>query len=165
MYDLEQIGLWNEKTVDLIQADNGSISKLRAYLLSLSPQRRKKDFPSFTDNWHRLEYLQIKYKTMMELSQKLFLELAAERGRYICQSQSTNVYFADPTDKQLIAMHRYGAKLGLKTGMYYLRSLPSADAFKFTVDPEILEFVSKYGEQSNIQEQSSKEEGGCLSCD
>jgi ribonucleoside-diphosphate reductase alpha subunit len=163
MYDLQEIGLWNEKTVDLIQADNGSVSKLSAYLHSLSPEKRQRLFPSFTGDWHRLEYLQRKYKTMMELSQKLFLELAAERGRYICQSQSTNVYFPDPTDKQLIAMHRYGAKLGLKTGMYYLRSLPSTEAFKFTVDPEILDFVESFGKKTSTQAQQA--ESGCLACD
>jgi ribonucleoside-diphosphate reductase alpha subunit len=168
MYDLQEIGLWNEKTVDLIQADNGSISKLSAYLHSLSPEKRRRLFPSFTGNWHRLEYLQTKYKTMMELSQKLFLELAAERGRYICQSQSTNVYFPDPTDKQLIAMHRYAAKLGLKTGMYYLRSLPSTEAFKFTVDPEILEFVESFGHGTNngrLSNGSVEQSSTCLSCD
>lgn len=74
------------------------------------------------------------YKTVWEIKQKVILEQAADRGAYICQSQSLNIHMADPTSAKLTSMHFYAWKLGLKTGMYYLRSRPKADAIQFTVD-------------------------------
>jgi ribonucleoside-diphosphate reductase subunit M1 len=74
------------------------------------------------------------YKTVWEISQKKVLDLAADRGAYICQSQSLNVHLQSPTLGQLTSMHFYGWKKGLKTGMYYLRTRPAAQAIQFTVD-------------------------------
>ena len=74
------------------------------------------------------------YKTVWEISQKKILEMAADRGCYIDQSQSLNVHIAEPTMAKITSMHFYGWKLGLKTGMYYLRTKPAANAIQFTVD-------------------------------
>ena len=74
------------------------------------------------------------YKTVWEISQKKVLEMAADRGAYIDQSQSLNVHIAEPTMAKITSMHFYGWKLGLKTGMYYLRTKPAANAIQFTVD-------------------------------
>lgn len=74
------------------------------------------------------------YKTVWEISQKRVLDLAADRGAFICQSQSLNVHLQSPTMGQLTSMHFYGWKRGLKTGMYYLRTRPAAQAIQFTVD-------------------------------
>ena len=137
--DLQKLGLWNRSTVDLIQADQGSISKLTDYV-----KTNLSSFSGFNnsmESWKRLGWIQHKYKTMWELSMKIFLQLAADRGRYVDQSQSTNVYLSDPTDDQLIAIHLHTHHLGLKTGMYYLRTSAAVDPIKFTVDPDIIKFV------------------------
>merc|ERR1711915_977051 len=74
------------------------------------------------------------YKTVWEISQKTVLKQAADRGAFIDQSQSLNVHIAEPNFGKMSSMHFYGWKLGLKTGMYYLRSKPAANAIQFTVD-------------------------------
>ncbi len=74
------------------------------------------------------------YKTVWEISQKSIINMAADRGVFIDQSQSMNVFMAEPTYQKLSAMHFHGWKSGLKTGLYYLRTQPAADAIKFTVD-------------------------------
>merc|ERR1711988_278708 len=74
------------------------------------------------------------YKTTWEIKQKSVLEMAADRAPYICQSQSLNIHMTDCTTAKLSSMHFYGWKLGLRTGMYYLRTKAAADAIKFTVD-------------------------------
>jgi ribonucleoside-diphosphate reductase subunit M1 len=78
------------------------------------------------------------YKTVWEISQKKVIDLAADRGAYICQSQSMNIHLQAPTLGQLTSMHFYGWKKGLKTGMYYLRTRPAAQAIQFTVDQSVL---------------------------
>jgi ribonucleoside-diphosphate reductase alpha subunit len=84
------------------------------------------------------EYLTKLYKTVWEISQKSLINLAAERAPYICQSQSLNVYMAEPTFAKMSSMHFYAWKLGLKTGQYYLRSRGAADTIKFTVNVDAL---------------------------
>lgn len=83
------------------------------------------------------------YKTVWEISQKRVLDLAADRGAFICQSQSLNVHLQAPTNGQLTSMHFYGWKKGLKTGMYYLRTRPAAQAIQFTVDASYLKSAKK----------------------
>jgi ribonucleotide reductase alpha subunit len=75
------------------------------------------------------------YKTVWEIKQKHIIDMAADRGAYICQSQSLNIHMAEPNNTKLTSMHFYAWKKGLKTGMYYLRTRPKADAIQFTVDP------------------------------
>merc|ERR1712217_922892 len=74
------------------------------------------------------------YKTVWEIKQKIVLDMAADRGAYIDQSQSLNIHMTDATTAKLSSMHFHGWQLGLKTGMYYLRTKAAADAIKFTVD-------------------------------
>jgi ribonucleoside-diphosphate reductase alpha chain len=69
-----------------------------------------------------------------EISQKSIIDMSADRGAYICQSQSLNIHLTDPNFGKLTSMHFYAWKKGLKTGMYYLRSTAAADAIKFTLD-------------------------------
>ncbi|KAG1906393.1 ribonucleotide reductase [Suillus fuscotomentosus] len=78
------------------------------------------------------------YKTVWEISQKKVIDLAADRGAFICQSQSLNIHLQSPTVGQLTSMHFYGWKKGLKTGMYYLRTRPAAQAVQFTIDQSVL---------------------------
>jgi ribonucleoside-diphosphate reductase subunit M1 len=76
------------------------------------------------------------YKTVWEIKQRHVLDMAADRGAFIDQSQSLNIHMTDATTAKLSSMHFYGWQLGLKTGMYYLRTKAAADAIKFTVDVE-----------------------------
>ncbi|KLO14804.1 hypothetical protein SCHPADRAFT_850470 [Schizopora paradoxa] len=110
--DLVQLGLWDEKMRNLIIAHNGSVQNVQG----------------IPDDIKAI------YKTVWEISQKKILDMAADRGAFICQSQSLNVHLAAPTTGQLTSMHFYGWKKGLKTGMYYLRTRPAAQAIQFTVD-------------------------------
>ena len=75
------------------------------------------------------------YKTVWEIPQRVLIDMAADRGAFICQSQSFNLHMRDPTDNQLHNALFYGWEKGLKTGMYYLRTRPAVDPIKFTVDP------------------------------
>merc|ERR1712087_443400 len=74
------------------------------------------------------------YKTVWEIKQRIVLDMAAARGQYIDQSQSLNIHMVDATTAKLSSMHFHGWQLGLKTGMYYLRTKAAVDAIKFTVD-------------------------------
>ncbi|KAI4501438.1 hypothetical protein M0802_003315 [Mischocyttarus mexicanus] len=110
--DLIEENLWNEDIKNEIIANNGSIQ----------------DIDSIPNE------LKLLYKTVWEISQKTILRMAADRGAFIDQSQSLNVYIAKPTVEKLTSMHFYGWQNGLKTGMYYLRTKPAANALQFTVD-------------------------------
>ncbi|CAG8524614.1 9353_t:CDS:10 [Paraglomus brasilianum] len=110
--ELVEMGLWNENMKNRIIAANGSIQKITG-------------IP---------DELKALYKTTWEISQKVIIDMAADRGAFIDQSQSLNIHIAEPTYAKLTSMHFYGWKKGLKTGMYYLRTKPAADAIKFTVD-------------------------------
>ncbi len=94
------------------------------------------------------------YKTVWEIKQKTVIDQSADRGPFICQSQSLNIHMADPTTAKLTSMHFYSWKAGLKTGMYYLRTRPKVDAIQFTVDQSAL--VKKTAPRA--------EEEGCLTC-
>jgi ribonucleotide reductase alpha subunit len=155
--DLKQIGLWNESTAQFLSANDGSIKGYTKFI------QMKQTIPAETIN--RLHYIEKKYATMWEIKQSWLLKLTADRGRYIDQSQSTNIYLADPTDDQLRALHLQTDMLGLKTGMYYLRSRATMEPIKFTTDPEIMNFVNnKMVENTNEPAMCSKNDPQCLSC-
>lgn len=113
--DLVKEGLWNSEMRQKLMASNGSVQNI-----SEIPQ-----------------YIKDLYKTAWELSQKAIIEQAADRGAYICQSQSLNIFMENATFGKLTSMHFYGWKKGLKTGMYYLRTKAATDAIKFTVDKSV----------------------------
>ena len=120
--DLVKLGIWNDGLKNKIIVANGSVQGIN----------------EIPDNVKAL------YKTVWEISQKVIINMAADRGAYICQSQSLNLFVQDANFAKLSSMHFYGWKAGLKTGMYYLRTKAAADAIKFTVDaiekeaPEVL---------------------------
>ncbi|KAG6917074.1 ribonucleoside reductase large subunit Cdc22 [Tephrocybe rancida] len=114
--ELVDLGLWDDNMKNMIIAHNGSIQNI----------------PTIPDNVKAI------YKTVWEISQKKVIDLSADRGAFICQSQSLNVHLQAPTLGQLTSMHFYGWKKGLKTGMYYLRTRPAAQAIQFTVDQSVL---------------------------
>lgn len=112
MKDLVDLGLWNDTTKNEIMKHRGSIQNIE-----FIPQSIREI-----------------YKTVWEISQKSIIDMAADRGAFICQSQSLNIFIAEPNFAKLTSMHFYAWKKGLKTGMYYLRSRPAADAVAFTVE-------------------------------
>ncbi len=124
--DLVKLDLWNEEMRTRLMMHNGSVQNI-------------KEIP---DNLKAL------YKTAWELSQKTILDLAADRGAYICQSQSLNLFMENPTSEKLSSMHFYGWKQGLKTGMYYLRSKAASSALKgLGMDAAKLKELEKSGKE------------------
>ncbi len=112
--DLIGLGLWDDDMKNRLMASNGSIQ----------------DFPDIPTDLKDL------YKTVWEISQKVIIDMAADRGAYICQSQSMNLFVENPNFGKLSSMHFYAWQKGLKTGMYYLRSKAATDPIKFTVNQE-----------------------------
>merc|ERR1719178_176389 len=92
------------------------------------------------------------YKTVWEIKQRAVLDMAADRGAYIDQSQSLNIHMTDCSTAKLSSMHFHGWQLGLKTGMYYLRTKAATDAIKFTVD---VDSVRRASTTASIGDQAS----------
>ena len=113
--DLVDLGIWNDSIKNKIISDNGSIQGVA----------------EIPDNIKEL------YKTVWEIRQRTIIDMAADRGAYICQSQSLNIFMESPNMAKLTSMHFYAWKKGLKTGMYYLRTKAAADAIKFTVQSQV----------------------------
>uniref|UniRef100_A0A6C0E0A3 ribonucleoside-diphosphate reductase n=1 Tax=viral metagenome TaxID=1070528 RepID=A0A6C0E0A3_9ZZZZ len=132
--DLIALDLWNQDTKDRLIFDKGSVQNLRK-------------LPKF---------LREVYKTAFEVDQKLIIKMSAERGIFVCQSQSLNLFFDKPTFKELTACHFYGWKNGLKTGSYYIRTKSALSGQNFGLDPN----KEKKLREENIIE----EDEGCLNC-
>ena len=114
MKELISLGLWNEKIKNNIIANKGSIQQLDMLT----------------------EHIRNKYKIVWEMPMKHVIDMAADRGAFICQSQSMNLWIEDPTYNTLTSMHFYSWKKGLKTGIYYLRRKAKHQAQQFTIEPE-----------------------------
>ena len=131
--DLVKEGLWNMEMRQKIMAANGSVQNIP-------------EIPA------RLKEL---YKTAWEISQKAIIDQAADRGAFICQSQSLNIFMEQANFGKLTSMHFYGWEKGLKTGMYYLRTKAATDAIKFTIDKSVVEEPSS---------KSIEEEQAAIAC-
>ena len=129
--DLLKLGLWNEELKNSIIANKGSVSHIQ----NLVP------------------HLKEKYKTVWELPMKEIINMSRDRGAYICQSQSLNLWIEDPDSKILTSMHFYSWKAGLKTGIYYLRRKAKHQAQQFTIEPK---------KKSASEDEEDKKE--CLMC-
>ena len=142
--DLVKEGLWTKEMRQKLMASNGSVQNIT-------------EIP---------QYIKDLYKTAWEISQKAIIEQAADRGAYICQSQSLNIFMENANFGKLTSMHFYGWKKGLKTGMYYLRTKAATDAIKFTLDKSVTAEPS----QATIEEQqaaiacSLDDPDGCEMC-
>jgi ribonucleoside-diphosphate reductase alpha subunit len=121
MKELIQLGQWNEQIKNNIIANKGSIQQLT--VLS--------------------EHIREKYKIVWEMPMKHLIDMAADRGAFICQSQSLNLWMEDPTYNSLTSMHFYSWKKGLKTGIYYLRRKAKHQAQQFTIEPDSKESEEK----------------------
>ena len=155
--DLVSLGLWNNDMKNRIIAANGSIQKITEIPADL------KDL----------------YKTVWEIKQRNLIDMAADRGAFICQSQSLNLFVDNPTTSKLTSMHFYGWKKGLKTGMYYLRSQAATQAVQFTIEkqgseemaPVIPQLTADAENQNNVEDINTDFTGptcnmevGCVSC-
>jgi ribonucleoside-diphosphate reductase alpha chain len=144
LMDLVNLGLWNNDMKNKVIASNGSIQNIAEIPAPIKEL----------------------YKTVWEIKQRTIIDMAADRGAYICQSQSLNLFVADPNYAKLTSMHFYGWRKGLKTGCYYLRTKASVTAQKFTVDPRIQQAlqtpVATVKEEVLLPEQKRKAERRAL---
>lgn len=146
--DLVQLGLWNDAMKNKIIAANGSIQNIT-------------EIPAD---------IKALYKTVWEIKQRHLIDMAADRGAFICQSQSLNLFVDNPTVAKLTSMHFYAWKVGLKTGMYYLRTQAASQAVQFTVEKQgsrqMEPVVPKSGESNDeiIEGQVCTMEEGCVTC-
>ncbi|KAJ2382605.1 ribonucleotide-diphosphate reductase subunit rnr1 [Coemansia sp. RSA 2603] len=131
--ELVERNLWDDVMRQRLIAANGSVQNL----------------PDIPDDLKSL------YKTVYEIKQKVVIDLAADRGAFIDQSQSLNIHMDGPNYQKLTSMLFFGWKKGLKTGMYYLRTKPAVDAIKFTVDAEKIGTAVKV----NARKEAAEEEG------
>ena len=111
--DLSEMNLWNEKLKDLIIGQNGSVQNI--------------DLP---------QHIKDLYKTSWELKQKVLVDMSADRGPFVCQTQSLNLFFIEPSINDISKALFYGWKRGVKTGSYYIRNQPKVQTQKFTISPE-----------------------------
>ena len=147
--DLVNLGIWDNTMKDKIISANGSIQDIA-------------EIPQDLKNL---------YKTVWEIKMRDIIDMAADRGAYICQSQSLNLFINSPNASKLTSMHFYAWKKGLKTGMYYLRTQAASQAVKFTVenqggknmDPVIPEVVQQVADEIPAGPTCSMEEG-CVTC-
>lgn len=147
--DLTRLGLWNDTLKQKLMAANGSVANI----------------PEIPADLKAL------YKTVYEISQKVIIDQAADRGAFICQSQSLNLFVESPNFGKLSSMHFYGWQKGLKTGMYYLRSKAAVDPIKFTLDEQHQRVQAQKSDTIEEQEVMDLPEGtvctmeeGCLMC-
>lgn len=157
--ELIDLNIWNDDLKQNIIAHNGSIQNIDTIPDSIKPR----------------------YKTAWELSQKILIDMAADRGVYICQSQSLNLFISDPDYAKLTSMHFYGWRKGLKTGCYYLRTKAPVTAQKFTVDPrmmsespedkkkrerkELIDTLARdYEEEQKKANEAADSGEGCIAC-
>jgi len=145
--DLVQLGLWDNSMKNKIIAANGSIQNI----------------PEIPADIKEL------YKTVWEIKQRNLIDMAADRGAYICQSQSLNLFVDSPSGSKLTSMHFYAWKKGLKTGMYYLRTQAATQAVQFTVEKQSgVEVVAgapkSSGEDDGLNGGSCSMEDGCVTC-
>jgi ribonucleoside-diphosphate reductase alpha chain len=140
--DLVSLGLWNDSMKNRLIADNGSVQNIAEV-----PQELKEI-----------------YKTVWEIKQRSIIDMAADRGAYICQSQSLNLFVDQPNFAKLTSMHFHAWRKGLKTGMYYLRTKAAADAIKFTVDVAALNRPQIQDQQQSEIACSLDNRDECLAC-
>ena len=146
--DLHELGMWNTEIKDKIIANNGSIQHVQGIPKSIKAL----------------------YRTVWEISQKSLIDMAADRGKYICQSQSLNLFMQDPVPSKLSSMHFYAWKKGLKTGLYYLRTQAAAKAVQFTIaqkaghDPQNTPTEKAISSEGAVCELNSEGAEGCDVC-
>jgi ribonucleotide reductase alpha subunit len=131
---LQGLGLWSKEMNQRIMFHRGSIQRIAT-------------IPKFVRDM---------YKTVWEIKKKHYIDMSADRGAFVCQSQSLNIYMEDSTNQGLSDVHMYGWSKGLKTGSYYIRNRPATNAQSFTIEPDM--------EKKFRDELRRPDEKECLSC-
>lgn len=137
--DLTKLGLWDDEMKNKLVAHNGSVQNI----------------PEIPENIKAI------YRTAWEIPQKALLDMAADRGAFICQSQSLNIFMENVTYQKLTSMHFYGWSKGLKTGMYYLRTKAARDAIKFTVDKKYQQAPATNSKEQSLEDQQNAAAVAC----
>lgn len=150
--DLVDLGLWNHAMKERLMASNGSVQHMD-------------DVP---------QDIKDLYKTVWEIKQKILIDMSADRGAFICQSQSLNIFMQNPNLAKLTSMHFYAWKQGLKTGMYYLRSKSAVDPIKFSLtagykekysgDKEVMDLAEEEVVVGVVEGEVCNMDDGCLMC-
>jgi ribonucleoside-diphosphate reductase alpha chain len=142
--DLVELGLWDNKMKEQIILANGSVQNIESIPAEIKEL----------------------YKTVWEIKMRTIIDMAADRGAYICQSQSLNLFINAPTASKLTSMHFYAWKKGLKTGMYYLRTQAATQAVKFSVQSQAVKEIDPVIQNDTAAEDAAfcTMEEGCISC-
>lgn len=135
--DLKEMDMWNEEIIEFISLCGGSIKALPV-LMDIRGRQYDRE---------RLDYLIRKYKTMYEISPMQILKLARQRGIYICQSQSQNLYISDPTKEEIVSYLIAANHMGVKTALYYLRQSAGSEQGKFTMSTGMQQIALEYQEE------------------
>ena len=163
--DMQKHHLWTPEMIEFIMMANGSIKDIDKFI-----QDKPELFPDYKYNQEEVKKLQSLHRGMYEISQKDTMLMARQRGIYICQSQSLNIYLGEPDIRKIRAVHSYSNSLQLKTGMYYLRQNPASQTNRFTVDPKIQEYYSSKIDKKAVAKKeeamacSLKNGADCLMC-
>ena len=144
--EMVDLGIWTTEIKNIILASKGSIQSLD--LVEMTGGKITREMET---------HMKQKYKTVWEMPMKHLIDMARDRGQYICQSQSMNLWMEDATFNKITSMHFYAWKQGLKTGLYYLRTKAKASAQQFTIDPEEIK-------KANAMKEKAKEPEVCEMC-
>lgn len=152
--DMVDAGFWNEQTIEFIMMDNGSIRYLDRFVTD-HPEFFSESFYQNgklkEETLNQIKHLKNIHRGMYEISQKDTMQMARQRGIYVCQSQSFNIYLPEPDIRKLQSVHNYSNSLKLKTGMYYLRQNPASQTNRFTVDIKIQQYYTELtGKKSGV---------------
>ena len=142
MKELIELKLWNDEMKTQIISNNGSIQKI--------------------DNIP--QHVKDKYKIVWEIPMKHIIDMAKDRGAFICQSQSLNLWIEEPNYKKLTSMHFYSWEAGLKTGIYYLRRKAKHQAQQFTIEPEKKNTNNTNNTNTNVTTINPEQEEVCEMC-
>jgi ribonucleoside-diphosphate reductase alpha chain len=140
--DLIALDLWSPEMKNAIIAHNGSIQHIDGI---------PNDIKAL-------------YKTVWEIKQRTLIDMAADRGAFVCQSQSLNLFVDQPTTAKLTSMHFHAWKKGLKTGIYYLRTQAAAQAINFTIEKQAVNTKANESAPTTIEAESCSMVDGCISC-
>lgn len=166
--EITKMGIFDRNCYQFISASQGSIQNLNLFLA--------KFYPGKNFDWNAIEKLQTIFKTAYEISQRHTMKMSQQRGIYVDQSQSFNIFLANPKHKVLEEIHTLTSRMGLKTGIYYLRQTPVRSALPLSYDPDIVNFAEElinkqmYGKEDdeivNVVEEGvyCTREEGCTSC-
>ena len=155
--DMQKHGLWKKEMIDFILMDNGSIK----YIDHFYRDHKEQFFKDIEVSEEIFKNLKSVHRGMYEISQKDTMLMARQRGIYVDQSQSLNIYIAEPSKEKMMGVHLYSSALKLKTGMYYLRQNPASQTDRFTISIKIKEYYNNLIEKLKVKPKTNKKKVVC----